>query len=122
MSMRDLSGTAWIHSPLVGSTTTGAPAPYMRRAFSLGGAVTEATLTITALGLHDCEINGQAVSGDVLSPGWTSYHHRVNVQTFDVAALLNTGENVIGVILGDGWYCGHVGGRQRETYGRRPAY
>ena len=34
--------------------------------------------------------------------------------------MLKRGENVIGVLLGDGWYCGTLGLSDRQQYGDRP--
>ena len=110
----------WIGGWSCGGKRVSAPAPYLRRRFVCEGPVRAATLHITALGLYRCEINGEAVGEDVLAPGWTDYRTRVSFQTHDVTALLREGENGIGVVLGDGWYCGHVGNRPREFYGERP--
>ena len=46
------------------------------------------------------------VGDHVLAPGWTSYHHHLRYDAFDVTALLLEGANVIGGILGDGWFRG----------------
>lgn len=104
-------------------TTRPQPAPLLRRAFELKGDVKSARLYITALGVYTAEINGAAVSDDVMSPGWTSYHHRLRYQTYDVTARLRTGSNAIGVTLGDGWYRGRLGyhGGRRNIYGDRLA-
>ncbi len=115
-----LSGAAWIGANLIGGPRTAAPAPYLRKGFNLGGPVKSATLFVTALGLYECEINGQRVGDEVLAPGWTNYRRRVQVQSFDVTGLLKPGENAIGAILGDGWYCGFVGWKNRQNYGERP--
>ena len=79
-----------------------------------------ARLYVTALGLHHVTINGQPVSADLLAPGWTTYRHRLLADTYDVTALLRTGDNVIGAVLGDGWYRGRLGwepGHDRCHYG-----
>ncbi len=76
-----------------------------------------AYLVITALGLYDAEINAATVGDQVFAPGWTCYEKRVPFQRYDVLALLSVGENVIGVTLGDGWYCGHVAWMGRGIYG-----
>ena len=34
--------------------------------------------------------------------------------------LLKKGQNAFGTVLGDGWYCGHVGWYGRQHYGDRP--
>ncbi len=116
-----LAASQWISSRLTGGANCSAPSPYFRKSFSLDQPVTQAHLDITALGLYEAEINGKAVGGRVFAPGWTDYNKRVQVQTYDVAALLQLGENVLGAILGDGWYCGHVAWKGRRIYGDRPA-
>lgn len=112
----------WIRSPLCGGPKTPAAAPHLRFDFVLEKVPTHAELTATALGLYECEINGHRVGNEVFAPGWTDYGKRVHCQSFDVRALLRRGENAIGAILGDGWYCGHVAWGDRQTYGDRPAF
>ncbi len=111
----------WISSPLMGSKRTAAPVPAVRRAFELPQPVERARLYITALGLYDVEINGRRAIDFELAPGWTDYRKRVRYQVLDVTEHLRVGENVIGVLLGDGWYCGLVGPAERQQYGDRPA-
>jgi alpha-L-rhamnosidase len=110
----------WIQSPVVGGPRTMAPSPYFRKSFTLSKPVREARLQITALGLYEAEINGRRVGDQVFAPGWTEYRKRVPVQIHDVTDLLQDGENVLGVILGDGWYCGYVAWLSRQQYGERP--
>ncbi len=81
-----------------------------------------ATLSASALGLFECEINGQRAGDIVFAPGWTDYRKRVQYDTHDVTSLLRQGENVLGAILGDGWYCGYIGWRNRQYYGDRPRF
>jgi alpha-L-rhamnosidase len=101
------------------------PAPLLRRAFTVRAdvAVQQARLYITALGVYEAQINGHVVGDQVLAPGWTSYDSRLLYQTFDVTDYLQAGENVIGVMLGDGWYRGRLGygGGRRNLYGERLA-
>lgn len=110
----------WIGSHHVGGRDVAQPAPHLRKAFELARAPAAARLHITALGLYEASINGRAVGKHVLTPGWTDYNKRVLVQAYDVTEHLASGENVLGAILGDGWYCGNVGPRQRQYYGDRP--
>ena len=56
-----------------------------------------------------CELNGTRVGDAVLAPGWTDYRKRIEYAAHDVTELLREGENVLGAILGDGWYAGFVG-------------
>ena len=67
-------------------------------------------------------LNGAPVSPDLLSPGWTSYAHRVQYQTWDVTAQLRAGENALAATLGDGWYRGYLAFKdRRNVFGERTA-
>ena len=79
---------------------------------------------MTSLGLHRITLNGSSVTDDLLAPGWTPYGKRIVAETYDVTDLLGVGENVIGAVLGDGWYRGRLGWESetaRNTYGSRLA-
>jgi alpha-L-rhamnosidase len=110
----------WIGPPWHGAGQTAAAAPYLRRGFNLGQKPVSARLYVSALGLYEAYVNGKRVGNGHFTPGWTDYHRRVQYQDYDVTDLLAAGDNVIGAILGDGWYCGHVAYRDREVYGDRP--
>lgn len=107
----------WIGAPFYGGPRTTSPAPYLRKEFALANPVAKARLYITALGLYECTLNGQRVGEDVFTPGWTDYKKRVQYQVYDVTSLLQSGDNAIGVTLGDGWAVGNVAwvGRQRSS-------
>ena len=111
----------WIQSAIVGGARTAAPAPYFRRSFNLVGEIKKARLYVTALGLYECHINGMRIGDSFFRPGRTDYQKRLQYDTFDVTSNIRTGENVLGAILGDGWYCGHTGSMDRQRYGDRPA-
>ncbi len=110
----------WIGGPLAGGARTSSPAPFLRKGFPLAQPVVAARLYATALGLYEVEINGQRVGKDIFTPGWTDYKRRVQYQVYDVTDLLRQGDNVIGAVLGDGWYCGNVAAFGRQRYGDRP--
>ena len=95
------------------------PAPLVRQPFRLDGSVVSARLYITAHGLYRASINGRPVSDDAFAPGWTTYHHRLRYQTYDVTGLLTDGDNVIGAQLADGWFRGRLSfvKGKRNVYG-----
>lgn len=95
------------------------PAPYVRHEFSVDKPVRAARVYATARGLYELFIDGKRVGHDVFDPGFTDYRHRIQYQTFDVTSLLSPGNHAIGAILGDGWYCGHVGWGGRNNYGKQ---
>mgnify|MGYP000601195014 CR=1 FL=1 len=110
----------WIGTNLAGGPRSMIPVPYLRKDFSLSGDIATARLYITALGLFECSINGQPVGNDVFAPGWTDYNKRVQYLTYDVTEHVQTGDNTIGAIIGDGWAAGYVGWLNRQNYVDRP--
>ena len=63
-----------------------------------------ATTEIYTLSLHDALPICRKVGDQRLSPAWTDYRRRVNYVVYDLLPYLRSGENVIGVMLGAGWY------------------
>jgi alpha-L-rhamnosidase len=102
--------------------TRGAPRPghLLRATFVSARPVRRALLHATAQGVYELSLNGQRVGDDVLSPGWTSYRHRLKTYTYDVTDLVREGENVLGAMLADGWFRGRIGfgGGVWDYYGR----
>ena len=96
---------AWI-TPAASVTT---PCPRLRGAFTVEGAVQSARIYITSRGLYALELNGQPASDWLFTPGWTSYHKRLQVQTYDVTPRLHPGPNMIGITLAEGWFRGRLG-------------
>ena len=96
-------------------------ASYLRRKFFCAPAE-KARLYITAHGIYDVWINGIHVDGYFLAPGSGQYDQRLQAQTYDVAALLKSGENEILVSIGDGWWRGCFGwAMRRNCWGDRLA-
>ena len=112
----------WIVPALVEDVSRSCPAPMLRAEFSVEPGVRSARAYVTSHGLYALELNGQRVGDSVLTPGWTSYHHRLQYQTYDVMSLLRPGANAIGALLGDGWFRGRLGWRdRRNVYGEKLA-
>ncbi|MCR5450818.1 MAG: glycoside hydrolase family 78 protein [Solobacterium sp.] len=82
--------------------------PVFRKTFTLAKAPVKARLYVTALGLYEAEINGRKTGDTYFMPGWTSYHKRLQYQTFAINDL-QEGENEMRFILGKGWYSGALG-------------
>lgn len=97
------------------------PVSQFRRSFTVEGAIAQARLTITARGVYEARLNGVKVGDQVLAPGWTDYDKRIQVQTFDVTDAIVPGENVLGALVGTGWFAGYVGmGPGHRHYGTTP--
>jgi alpha-L-rhamnosidase len=98
------------------------PPVLLRRDLTVTDGLMSARLYVTACGLYEAHINGRRVGEDLLTPGWTSYHHRLNYQTYDVTGLLEPGGNAIGAYLADGWYRGsYAWTRVPNRYGQDTA-
>lgn len=98
------------------------PVPMLRREFSLAKNIEKARLYITAHGLYEAFLNGRRVGDELFTPGWTTYGERLQYQTYDVTELLQSGDNAVGVMLGDGWYRGQFGFRNNwNIYGTKTA-
>lgn len=85
-----------------------APAPHLRREFSVSGKVRRARLHVCGLGYHEVRLNGRKVGDHHLDPGYTRYDKRVLAVTHDVTDHLEEGANALGAILGTGWYNVHT--------------
>ncbi|MCE5185206.1 MAG: glycoside hydrolase family 78 protein [Planctomycetaceae bacterium] len=92
------------------------PARYLRKEFTADGPIQKARLYATSLGLNQLFINGQRVSDEYFSPGWTDYSKRIYYRTYDVTSLLTQGKNAVAAILADGWYAGYVGPSGKRNY------
>jgi len=99
------------------------PASVLRTTFALDAGIDGARIHATAHGIYEMFLNGSRVGDLELTPGFTSYPTRLQVQAYDVGSLLRAGENEWRVVLTDGWYRGRVGTRQRaNAYGDRVAF
>lgn len=118
LNARDWSAT------LIGAERLKAPSGALRpvlfrKLFEIRKRVMSARLYITSQGVYQAYINGVRVGDDVMAPGWTSYKHHLNYQTFDVMTWLVKGGNAIGVEVGEGWFATRLGfnGGRRCIYG-----
>ena len=92
------------------------PTHLLRTAFAGTGP---ATLRITAHGVYEAHLNGKRVGDLELTPGYTEYGARLQVQEFAVELA---GENHLVVEVSDGWYRGQVGlFRSVDQWGSRTA-
>lgn len=114
-----ISGTDFEGAAIGDISKHGDAAPLLRKGFDLKETPAKARLYVTSHGLNEMSINGLKVGDEFLSPGWTSYHKRLNVATYDVTHLLTAGKNALGAKLGDGWWRGKFGFmNQFDNYGK----
>ena len=80
------------------------PAPFFRKSFSIQKTIKEARAFVAAAGLYEFSINGKRVGNNRLDPAYTRFDRRILYVVHDVSSMLASGENVAGIILGNGWY------------------
>jgi len=88
----------------------------------LDSSIGQATLKVTAHGIYEAFVDGTRVGDQELTPGWTAYRSRIQVQSFDVTDHLHPGDNVVGALLSDGWWRGQNSvARRVDDYGTTTA-
>jgi alpha-L-rhamnosidase len=69
-----------------------------------GKRIAEARLYISGLGLFEAHLNGTKVSNHFYEPGESDCRDTVLYVTYDVTGHLKSGNNAIGILLGNGMY------------------
>lgn len=82
--------------------------PEFRKKISLRDGWDTAKLYISGVGLFEVMLNEKKVGEDCLAPFCTDYKSGVQYCTYDVTEELQR-ENILSVILGNGWYKGRLG-------------
>lgn len=78
--------------------------PFFRKEFDLTKKIASATLFISGLGQYEAYVNGEKIGNAFLTPGWTDYGKTVFYNTWDITSVLKKGENVLGAMVGNGFY------------------
>ncbi len=118
LAVADWKGAQWIaYEKIADSNKTNLPVdgkkdtfkennilPMFRKSFSVNKSIKKATVFISGLGHFEMSLNGQKVGDDFLAPGWTKYDKEALYVTYDLTKQLKSGENVVGVMLGNGFY------------------
>ena len=99
----------WIDPEKDYDPETEPPVSLLRRDFNVGQGFLRARLYVSALGMYEAYLNGKRVGDEVLAPGFTDMVKRRQYQTYDVTALLKSGENACGIALADGWARSRLG-------------
>ena len=78
-------------------------APYLRRTFDLRFAPEFADLKICGLGFYRLWINGQEITKGCFAPYISNPDDRMYFDAYDLTPYLRQGENVLGILLGNGF-------------------
>ena len=98
--------TRWIKSPV----KTGSSAVSFVKKFTVEKGLVSAIFKVSSIGIYTSLINGKAIGHQVLTPGWTSYHHRVQYMTEDITSQIEQ-NNELTISVGPGWAVGRLGYR-----------
>lgn len=106
----------WIGAPFDG------PAPLFRKIFNISKRILKAKMYVSGLGYFEMYVNGRRIGDDYFVPNFTNYtsrptlnkfnividnkfrNYRVLYLSYDVTKMLQQGQNVVGTILGNGFY------------------
>jgi alpha-L-rhamnosidase len=117
----------------INTLKTPSPAPLFRKTFQVRKGLVSATAFVTGLGYFELYLNGNKVGNDVLVPNQTNYgkrpglmnnmiaipdnfeEYRVMYLSYYLKDMLKEGDNVIGAIVGNGFYNAPI--NWTESYG-----
>lgn len=92
----------------------------LRRHFRIETVPSDIRLHVAALGAYRVWINGIRVGDDELQAEPAEYRRHVPYRTYDISHLLRRGDNVVGVMAGDGFYASYQAPDGRYAYGPAP--
>jgi hypothetical protein len=78
--------------------------PILRKEFEVKKELKQALVFVSGLGHYEMELNGKKVGDHFIAPGWTHYDETVLYNTFDLTNLLTSGQNAMGISLGNGFF------------------
>lgn len=76
-----------------------------RLKFAIGKKIQRAWLNTTALGVYELTLNGEKVGEDYFAPGFTSYDHQIQYQTYEITKMIRQ-ENIFIAVVAGGWAAG----------------
>ena len=76
----------------------------LRKKFALDKPIKNAWVYVCGLGYYELSINGKRVGDKVLNPAKTNYRKQVLYDTYNVTDQLRSGQNAVGIHLGNGWF------------------
>ncbi len=105
----------WIGAPDRLAEGSGA-LPLLRKTFEVSKPLRQARAYVSGLGHFELRLNGDKTGERELEPGWTNYDQTCFYSVYDVTDRLAPGSNVVGVMLGNGFY--HVEGGRYTKFTR----
>lgn len=99
--------------------------PVYRRKITAEKPLKNAQLFITAAGVFKLTLDGEDFTNEVLAPGWTAYHSRLQYREYNLTdALLKKSERELRITVAEGWFRSNIfaylGEKSTEKY-KKPA-
>jgi alpha-L-rhamnosidase len=96
------------------------PLPVFRIHFDAvsGRRIAYARLYISAPGFYEAYLNGKKIGKNLLDPGQTNYEDYTFYTSYDIDPDLIGDENVLGILLGNGWYNQNIVWSEKMSYGQ----
>ena len=112
----------WITDAGVPVPEKSSPQPLLfRKTISLAAQPVRAWICATALGIYELTLNGEKLGDRYFAPGFTSYEHQIQYQTYALDHL-RAGNNEIAARVGAGWAVGaFTYTRANRTYADTPS-
>lgn len=100
----------------INNTDGGTVCPVFKKNLTFLKPVLKVTLNCTALGVYEAKVNGNRVGDFFMAPGWTSYHKRLQVQSYDITPMISMNDTEITVTVGNGWSVGRLVGEGKYHF------
>lgn len=85
--------------------TLSAKSIILRKEFSTGKrTITDAVVYVSGMGHYEMTLNGKKVGDSEFAPLWSEYSKTIYYNVYDVTSMLESGENAISVLLGNGFF------------------
>jgi alpha-L-rhamnosidase len=103
MAVAPLSGALQAAEP-AWVTIVGDRCPLVRKEFTISARPSKAVVRIVGLGHFELRVNGRRAGDAVIRQAWSQYDKTIYFDEIDIAPLLHTGKNVLGVMLGNSFW------------------
>lgn len=82
--------------------------------------LSSARMYVTGLGLYEVHIGGEKAGDEYLAPYSSDYRDLVQYQTLDITDMVKSGDNLVEIFTGNGFYKGRLGYEgAKEVFGDR---
>lgn len=88
----------------IGDADSTVSAPLLRKQFDITKKIKNAYVYVSGLGYYELYLNGEKVGDHVLDPGTSDFNRRALYVTYNIKKYLQSGENAVGLWLGNAYF------------------